>query len=75
MAVVVGNLSDEPLPDVKLTLADGPLCGDPAATVAFSTFGLPAPTVAPLAVGPTGGIVDWSIGALAPHQDVIIALD
>ncbi len=75
MAVVVGNLSDEALPDVTLTLADGPLCGSPTATVAFSSAGLTPPTVAPLPVGPTGGIVDWSIGALAPHQDVVIALD
>lgn len=74
-AVVVGNLSDEPLPDVTVALADGPLCGSPAATVAFTTAGRTPPTVGPLPVGPTGGIADWSIGALAPHQDVVIALD
>jgi alpha-amylase len=73
--VVVGNLGGAPLADVKLTLADGPLCGSPATTIAFSTAGSAEPAVAPIPVTASGGIGDWSIGALAAHQDVVIALD
>jgi glycosidase len=73
-AVVVSNLGDEALPDVKLELAEGPLCGAPTAAAAFSTAGAPAPTVAAPAVTPTGGLADWSLGAMAPHQDLVITL-
>ncbi len=77
-AVVVSNLSDEAIPDVKLGLADGPLCGTPTASVAFSTVTADGPMPSAFAapqVTPTGGLADWSLGTLAPHQDLVITLD
>ena len=71
---MVSNLGDEPLPDVKLELADGPLCGTPDATVAFSTAGAPAPTIGAPVITPTGGLADWPLGPMAPHQDLVITL-
>jgi glycosidase len=71
-AVVVSNLSDEPLADVKLELADGPLCGSPTPRVIVgdAPTGLAAPVISP-----GGGVGEWPIGALGPHQDLVIALE
>ena len=69
--VVISNLSDEPLADVKLELAEGPLCGAPGVVAVFGDA--PGALGAP-AIGATGGIDEWSIGDLAPRQDLILAL-
>lgn len=71
--VVVGsNLTDEPATDVALSLADGPLCGSPGATVILAT-------AAGTAVqGPTvtarGGLDGWSLGPLPGHGDIVVSL-
>ena len=77
-AVVVSNLADEPVSDVKLELADGPLCGTPTASVAFSTVRQDAtdpPAIDDPVLTASGGLAGWSLGTLAPHEDRIITLD
>jgi alpha-amylase len=69
--VAVSNLSDEPVADVTLSLAEGPLCGSPTASVLSGSAG--GDPTAPR-VTATGGFAAWSIGALDPHQDLILRL-
>ncbi len=69
--LVVSNLDDEPATGVTLTLAEGPLCGAPAASVVLGTPGaeIAAPTITT-----SGGFDAWSVGDLAPNSDLVIAL-
>ncbi len=67
---VVSNLSDEPVADVVLSSDDGPLCGTPTATrLAPMSVPIEAPTV-----NGRGGLESWRVGALDPHEDLIVAL-
>ncbi len=69
--VVVSNLSGEPIDDVTLNLAEGPLCGAPAASVVLGTASgeIAAPTITT-----AGGFDTWSIGSLPANGDLLIAL-
>ncbi len=68
---VISNLGDEPVSDVVLSSPDGPLCGSPTATPLLGR----APTdLASPAVDAAGGIDAWQIGALGPHEDLVVAL-
>ena len=71
-AVVISNLTDEPVPDVRLSLANGPLCGTP-----FLGLALGSPTVdlASPRVTATGGFDGWSVGDMGPHGDLLVTLD
>ena len=72
--VVISNLSKEPVTDIRLSLLDGPLCGTPAAAVAFeSPAGVPEPPEG-LVINAAGGFDGWLIGTMAPHQDLIVTL-
>jgi glycosidase len=76
--VVVSNLADEPVADVLLTLESGPLCGSPRASIMFATASDDGPTrssVDPPDIDAAGGFADWAIGAMAAHEDLVIALD
>ena len=53
--LVLHNLGDQPLDNVRLDLADGPLCATPAMTTLFATPDLTADAQAP-AVTSTGGL-------------------
>jgi alpha-amylase len=68
--IVVSNLSDEPIADVHLSLAEGPLCETPGVEPLFGA----TPGLSPPIGTPTGGLDDWSLGDLAPHRDVIMRL-
>ncbi|MFP5341864.1 MAG: alpha-amylase family glycosyl hydrolase [Candidatus Limnocylindria bacterium] len=70
--VVVSNLTDEPVGDVRLSLLSGPLCGSPTAAVLLGTD--TGAVVAAPVVTAEGGLDGWSIGSLAPHGDVLVAL-
>ena len=68
---VISNLGDEPVSDVVLSSRGGPLCGSPAAT---SLLGRAPTDLASPAVDAAGGIDAWPIGALGPHEDLVVAL-
>ncbi len=69
--VVVSNLGDDPVSDVVLDLAEGPLCGAPEPSVLLGPErpDLPAPTVSA-----DGGLASWPLGDLEGHEDVVIDL-
>jgi alpha-amylase len=67
--VVVSNLSGEAVPDVRLSLADGPLCAAPGVETLFGSPDLDPPNATA-----TGGLDAWPIGAMGPHEDVIVRL-
>lgn len=70
--VVVSNLTDEPVADVTVSLADGPLCGSPDPTVLLSSAA--SLDVTPPLVTASGGLEAWPVGALGAHADLLIAL-
>jgi alpha-amylase len=69
---VVSNLTDEPIADVTLSLAEGPLCGQPAAEVLLSSVA--SASAAPPVVTPSGGLEGWGLGALPAHGDLVVQL-
>jgi glycosidase len=69
--VVVSNLSDQPVDDARLSLASGPLCGSPTASVVLGTA---SGEIASPAITATGGFDDWAIGSLPANGDLVIAL-
>lgn len=71
-AIVISNLTDEPVPDVGLSLTDGPLCGTPSLGLAL---GSPTVDLGSLQVTATGGFDGWSVGDLGPHGDLLVTLD
>jgi alpha-amylase len=71
--VVASNLTDAPLADVALSLAEGPLCGEPDADIMLATAGDGGSITAPT-ITPAGGLDAWSIGALPAHGDLLITL-
>lgn len=67
---ILANLGDEPVDDVTLDLADGPLCGAPSAEVLLGPSDVRAPLVTA-----TGGFDAYRpIDNLDPRQVVIIRL-
>ena len=67
---VVANLSDEPIDDVSLNLASGPLCGRTAARTVLGTADARAPEA-----NPAGGFDDYRpVDHLDPRQAVVIRL-
>jgi hypothetical protein len=67
--VVVTNLTGEPVADVRLSLADGPLCGTLAAAPLLGATSL---GIAPPVGTANGGLDDWPVGDLGPHKDLIV---
>jgi glycosidase len=73
VAVVV-NLSKEPVADVSLGLAAGPLCSIlPAATALLSDGD--AGDIEPPAVNAAGGFDTWAIGSLGARESLIVAIE
>jgi alpha-amylase len=71
--VVLVNLGTETVEEPSLSLASGPLCGEPAAAVLLGPDGL---SVTPPTVLPGGGFDGWQpVASLAPRESVIIRLD
>ncbi len=70
--VVVSNLTGTAIADVRVSLADGPLCGTPAAGVLLATD--PDTRVQAPTVTAGGGMEPWSIGPLPAHGDLIVSL-
>lgn len=68
--VVVSNLTGDPVADVRLSLAEGPLCGTPVAAVLLGDVVPPQPPEITLA----GGLDAWLIGDLGPHQDALVGM-
>lgn len=69
-AIVVSNLTEDPVADVRLSLADGPLCGEPSVSVLLGGGAVPdRPSITP-----AGGLDGWSVGDLGPHGDRIVDL-
>lgn len=68
--VVVSNLSDETVPDVRLTLATGPLCDTPGVEPLLGT----SPGLYPPIGNAAGGLDAWPVGDLGPHEDLILKM-
>ncbi len=68
--MVVSNLSDGPVPDVRLTLATGPLCDTPGVEPLLGS----SPGLYPPIGNATGGLDAWPVGDLGPHQDLILKM-
>lgn len=67
--IVVSNLSDDAVPVVRLSLAEGPLCAAPGVETLFGS-----PDLYPPNATATGGLDDWPVGALGPHEDLVLRL-
>ncbi|MGK2849674.1 MAG: alpha-amylase family glycosyl hydrolase [Candidatus Limnocylindrales bacterium] len=68
--VVVSNLTDAPVTDIRVSIAEGPLCDTPGAEPLLGT----APGLYPPIGNASGGLDAWPIGDLGPHEDFIVAL-
>ncbi len=68
--VVVSNLSDAAVPDVRLSLLTGPLCDTPGVEPLLGS----SPGLYPPIGNATGGLDAWPLGDLSPHQDLILRL-
>jgi hypothetical protein len=65
---VVANLSDEPVDDVTLNLASGPLCGSPTAESLDGSTVAREPTITA-----TGGFSGYApVDHLEPRQGLVI---
>ena len=72
--VVVSNLTDEPVRDVRLDLAEGPLCGAPAAAVLLGAAGAPGdPDTAQPPGDPVVTATEDPGGATAPADPGVTA--
>lgn len=70
VVAVVANLSDEPVEDISLTLASGPLCGHTSARTLLGTAEARPPDV-----NPAGGFDDYRpVDHLDPRQAIVISL-
>jgi glycosidase len=67
--VVVSNLSDETVTDVRVSLTEGPLCLDPGVETLFGS-----PDLYPPVGTPSGGLDALQIGNMGAHEDVILEL-
>jgi alpha-amylase len=68
--VVVSNLSDDTVSDVRLSLETGPLCDTPGVEPLLGS----APGLYPPIGNATGGLDAWPVGDLGPHQDLVLRL-
>ncbi|MEO5884674.1 MAG: alpha-amylase family glycosyl hydrolase [Candidatus Limnocylindrales bacterium] len=68
--LIVSNLTDKVVTDVRVSLAEGPLCDTPGAEPLLGT----APGFSPPNGTAAGGLDDWLVGDLAPHEDLIVKL-
>ena len=66
---VISNLADEPVSGVTLSLAAGPLCGEPNGTILLGDGAITPPPV-----NASGGFDAWLVGDLAAHQDLVVDL-
>lgn len=69
----MANLSDEPVDDVSLSLAFGPLCGTLIAQPLLGPDDTTA-SLRPPVVSATGGFDGWAIGPLGSRESLVIAL-
>ena len=76
-AVLVSNLSGEPIDGVTVSLTAGPLCDGVGTVVVHRVSPNPAEVIsdiAPPATNGSGGLTNWRLGSLEPHEDVVIEL-
>ena len=75
VAVVV-NLGDEPASGPTLSLAAGPLCGEPAVTMLDAAAGRTASAVEAPMVNATGGFDAWQpVPSLGPRESLVLRID
>lgn len=72
--VVLHNVTGRPVAAPAIDLAEGPLCGSPAARLLWSSDGS-RPAIAPPAITAAGGLAGWTpVVELAPWTTLVIAL-
>jgi glycosidase len=71
-AIVVQNLGPDAATNLALALEEGPLCGSPAASIAYATGGAARRTVAPPKVTEAGGLDAWVPVTSIPARSTVV---